>query len=314
MKYQKAFIDIISRHVPEGEKLVDFISRLIHIGKEASYRRIRCDVEFTLSEVVTISKALNINLTSLIIREGGDKVTFNLRSFNDMSATNSFIKRLEGDLNIFEGFKSNYDPTLYTVNRSIPDLFFFPYTYLTKLNLLKIQFNMGVVQPLPISHIAIPESLKEVQRKYWEKLQLFSLVFILGPNLLTSVINDILFFYNLHLISEQEKQLLKDELIAMLETINTSASTGLYMNKEVSFYVSHVTLDLSHTLVTSKGLDASIIDLSYPDSLLSFDEEINQSHLRRLYTIKKGSSLITQSGELNKIAFLNRQKDKLTHL
>ncbi|MBK5720924.1 hypothetical protein JGH11_08580 [Dysgonomonas sp. Marseille-P4677] len=314
MEYQKKLIDIISRYVPEDEKLVDFISGLIHLGKEASYRRIRCEVEFTLSEVVTIAKKLNINLTSLIIREGGEKVTCNLRLIDETSAVHGYIKKIEADLNILEGFEKKSGSTFYTVNRSIPELFYFPYTYLTKLKLFKIQFNKGTVQPLPLAQIDIPDVLSKVRQEYWDEIKLFKLIFILDPNLLTSVVNDISFFYNLNLITEEEKNQLKRELISVLDTINESASTGLYRGKKVSFYVSHVTLALSHSLIVSKGLEASIINLHYPNSLLSFDQEMTQAQMKRLQIIKKCSSLISQSGELNKIAFLNRQREKLYHL
>ena len=311
MDYQKTFIDIIARYVPEDEKLVDFISRLINLGKEASYRRIRGEVEFTLSEVVTISKALNINLTSLIIREGGEKVTFNLRLPEDANPANSNIKKIESDLNVLEGIDKKSDSTLYSVCRSIPDIFYYEHPYLTKLKLLKTQFNIGAVQPLPLSHIEIPNKLLKIQEEYWNELKYFNLTYILAPNLLTSIISDIQFFNNLNLISEQEKQHLKKELISILNIIDETARTGLFRQKEISLYVSHVILDLSHSLIVSKALDASVIDLHYPNSLLSFDREMCQSHLRRIQVIRKCSSSITMSGEPTKISFLSDQKDMI---
>lgn len=314
MNYQKALIDIIAKHVPEGEKLVDFLSRLIFLGKEASYRRIRCEVEFTLSEIVTISKQLNINLTSLIISDGGDKVTFNLRLFEDQNPIDNYIRMLEGNLTIFEGFPNKTDTTYYTVNRTIPYLLAFDCPYLIRLGYLKDQFSGGSLQPLPLSHIKFPTSLAKAQIKYWSIVKQFQLVCILDPNLLTSVINDILFFYKLGLISEGEKMILKEEISSILKTINEVSSTGLFRGKPISFYVSHVTLDLAHSLIVSKDLEVSMIDLHSPNSLVSFDTKMCESHLKRLYTIKKCSSLISQSGEMDKIVFLNRQREKLEFL
>lgn len=314
MNYQKKLIDIISQHVPEGEKLVDFLSQLICLGKEASYRRIRGEVEFTLSEIVTITKQLNINLTSLIISDGGEKVVFNLRLYNENNPINNYIKYLEGNLTIFEGFPNKEETTYYTVNRSIPYLLTFDYQYLKKLEYLKSQFNQGLGQPIPLSHITLPTSLFRIQDKYWNIINQFQLICILDPNMLTSLINDILFFFKLGLISEGEKLIMKDEIKQILEDINESTRTGLYKEKKISFYVSHVTLDLSHSLIVSKELDVSIINLHYPNSLVSFDQQMSQAHLKRLYTIKKCSSLITESGELDKTAFLNRQYEKLNFL
>lgn len=197
MNYQKKLIDIISQHVPEGEKLVDFLSQLICLGKEASYRRIRGEVEFTLSEIVTITKQLNINLTSLIISDGGEKVVFNLRLYNEINPIDNYIKNLEGNLTIFEGFPSKKETSYYTVNRSIPYLLTFDYPYLKKLEYLKSQFNQGLGQPIPLSHITLPNTLFKTQEKYWNVIKQFQLVCILDPNMLTSMINDILFFFKL---------------------------------------------------------------------------------------------------------------------
>lgn len=314
MDYQKKFIEIISRYVPEDEKLVDFISKLINLGKEASYRRIRGEVEFTLSEVVTISKKLNINLTSLIIREGGEKVTFNLRLPDNVNPANSHIKKIEADLNVLEGINKKAESTLFSVCRSIPNIFYLDHPYLTKLKLLQTQFNTGIMQPSPLSHIDIPNKLLKIQEEYWEELKSFNLIYILAPNLLTSITSDILFFHKLNLISDQEKQHLKKELLSILNVIDEAARSGLFRRKEISMYVSHVILDLSHSLIISKALEASVIDLHFPNSLLSFDKEMCQAHMKRIQIIKKCSSLITQSGELTKISFLTNQKEIIDSL
>ena len=314
MQYQKHFVDMIAKYVPEDMKMVDFISNLLFIGKEASYRRLRCEVEFSLSEVATIAKKLNINLTSLIIEEGGDKTTFNLRLFNDGGAANIYQNKIKADLNFLEGFQEKASPIFYRIGKSIPDIILFEYPNLTRLQLLKLQFNADSIQPSPFHEIEITDSIIKYQNEYWKKLQYFKLVFILEPNLLTSIINDISFFHELALISDKEKQMLKEELYDILDILNQSASTGQYKKKDISFYVSHITIDISYSLVTSKTLEVTMIDLNYPNSLLSFDKEISQAQMKRLFNIKKSSALITQSGELYKKSFLNKQKEKLNHL
>ena len=314
MEYQKHFIDIITKHIPQDQKLVDFISKILYIGKEASYRRIRCEVEFSLSEVATIAKALNINLTSLIIEEGGDRITSNLRLFNEGTATNIYQKKIKADLNFLEGFDQKTSPLFFRIDKSIPDIILFDYPYLTKLKLLKLQFNADKIQPLPLNQIELSDSLIKEQNKYWENVKHFKLTFILEPNLLTSIINDITFFHELSLISDKEKELLKEELYSVLDVIDKSASTGLYKAKEILFYVSHITIDISYSVITSKNLDVSIIDLNYPNSLLSFDKKMSDAQMKRLFNIKKSSSLISQSGALYKNIFFNKQRAKLNYL
>lgn len=312
--YQKNFISIITNRLPEGEKLVDFISRLIHVGREASYRRIRCEVEFTLSEVVTIAKTLNINLTSLIIREGGDKVTCNLRLIEDTSIYSVYNKKIEADLNVLEGFEKRSNLTLSFISAAIPDVFYFDFPYLTKLRLLKIQFNNAVLHPMALAQMELPKETATIQARYMKELQLFDLVFILGPDMLTSIVNDIQYFYRFNLITEVEKIALQTELTALLQLIHDIASSGMYLDNKVSMYVSHLSIDISHAVITSRDLEASSIDLQFPNTILSFDQSFTEAQTKNLHIIKKSSSLISQASELEKMNFLNKQRLILSHL
>ncbi|MFT4073573.1 MAG: hypothetical protein QM654_16810 [Dysgonamonadaceae bacterium] len=156
MEYQKTFIDIILTHVPDGEKLVDFIADMIHIGKEASYRRIRCEVEFSLSEIVIIAKRLNINLNSIVISEGGLKTVFNMRFPDDQDPATRFLKRKKGDLFFLEGFFTG-KCFMYCANCYIPDELTYDSPALTKLKLMKYGFvsggkNISLLEKITITH------------------------------------------------------------------------------------------------------------------------------------------------------------------
>lgn len=308
MDYQKTFIDMIANSLPAEEKLVDFISKLINLGKEASYRRIRGEVEFTLTELVIIAKKLNINLTSLILREGGEKTIFNLRLQQESDPYSSYTKTIDAALNVFEGLDKRLGTTHYFACRSIPDVFLAQYPNLCKLQLLKIQFNADGIPPSRLADIIMPQKLLKKQAQYWEELKDIDLVYILAPNLFASTISDILFFYELSLISEEERKALKDELFSLIHDLDETARSGFFRNKELQLYVSHVILDLSHSLIESKIMDASVINLHFPNSLLSFDREVCLAHKKRMQLIKKCSSLISQSGEPAKKKFLATQR------
>lgn len=312
--YQKNFIDIITQRLPEDEKLVDFISRIIHIGREASYRRIRCEVEFTLSEVVIIAKTLNINLTSLIIREGGEKVTCNLRLIEGANVYVNYSKKIEADLNVLEGFDRRCNLKLHLVNNSIPDIFFLNFPSLTKLRLLKVQFHQDVVEPLSFAELVITDSIRELQLKYWNELSNFDISFIIGPDMLLPILNDIQYFVRFNLITIQEKEMLHQELSEFLDVLNEIAKIGFYFNSKIALYLSHLSFNLAQTSITSDDLEASVIDLPYTNSILSFDKSFNDANLESLSRIKKSATLITQSGDLERLSFMKKQQATLSVL
>lgn len=311
--YQKHFIYIISEQLPEGVKLVDFLSDLVHLSKEACYRRIRCEVEFTLSEVVNIAKALNINLTSLVIREGGDKVTCNLRVIKEKNLVDSYVKKLEAELNVLEGFESKSKHSLLMVSKELPELLYFGSTGLMKLRLMKLQLNQGVSNPKGFDQIELSPRLKKVQGVYWEAIQHFNIVLYLGPELLTGMLYDIEYFYKTDMLSLEDKNLLLAEIAEVLDLISDIGSTGAHKGKKIDLYISHLAIELSHTCLVSDGLEATILDLNYPNTLLSFDRTFNQARAHRLQVIKRTSTLISQSGEMEKTAYLNKHRELLRY-
>ena len=312
--YQKHFIHIISEQLPEGVKLVDFISELIHLGKEACYRRIRGEVEFTLTEVVTIAKAMNINLTSLIIREGGDKITCNLRVIKDDSLEQIYIRTLEAELNVLEGFKQKSGHTLHMVCKELPEFLYFASDNLMKLRLMKIELNQDVLPLTPLKKIEITSSIKKIQQLYWQALQDFNLTVYLDPDIVNVLVYDILYFYKVNTLTEQEKALLLSELNEVLDLLSLIGSTGKYKNKDIELYLSYLGLAVSHNYLKSEGLEASIVHLDNPNSVLSFDPAFNKAQEERIRMIKRTSTLISLSGELEKIAYLNKQREIIKNI
>ncbi|MDR2221670.1 MAG: hypothetical protein LBE34_02910 [Flavobacteriaceae bacterium] len=304
---QKNFIEIIVKHLPEGVKLVDFISNLVHLGKEASYRRIRCEVEFTLSEIVIIAKELNINLTSLIIREGGEKVTCNLRLIEEDTPQLTYCKMIEADLNVFEGIDTQSKHLLFTINHTLPLFFTTTSALLTKLRLLKIQFNQGSLNPKKLKDLELTKDIKTINEKYLKAISSFDVEVVMSQDIIANTVLDIDFFFRIGLITEEEQGLLLKELEQTIFLLQEITHTGTWNNKNLQLYVSYLSLDSSHQYIYSNGVQASLLDLHVPNSLLSFDKTFNTMHFNRIEIIKKGATLITKSGEIEKASFFKKQ-------
>lgn len=309
--YQKYFINIISEQLPEGVKLVDFIADLVHLSKEACYRRIRCEVEFTLSEVVVISKALNINLTSLIIREGGEKVTCNLRVLQEENLVDSLIKKLEADINILESFNFKNQCKVFLVCKNIPELLCFNSEGLLKLHLLKMQLNQGKLKPITFDQLELTSIFEKVQKKYWAALEEFKLVVYLGPDIIMGLLHDIEFFSKTNLLTSNNKQQLIQELYDSLAILSNIGSTGKFKDKDIDLYISHMAIEVSQVYLRSKELETTILGLEFPNTLLSFDQSFNATQSHQLNIIRRTSTLITKSGEVEKVAYLNKQRSIL---
>ena len=314
MDYQKIFITIISTYLPKDIKLVDFISDIIHIGKEASYRRIRGEVEFSLTEVITIAKKLNINLNSLIISEGGLRTVFNFRVLSDgIDFEHRYIRRKKSDLYLLEGFCTGNCKMVKT-KKTIPEEFTYDLPFITKLNILKLQFTYNSDKVHLLQDICIPKNIDLMQIEYLERLKTINLSYLFDPNLFLSIVTDILFFKKTGLISNNDIGYLKDELYQVLALVHKMTETGVYKDIPISIYISHRSIDISSTFIKDDNQVASVIELNHNNSLLSFDSGVCQEQEDNLNLMKKYTSLITLAGEIDKIQFFNQQKQLIERL
>lgn len=62
----KQFIEIINERITDKRNLVNIVSDILPIGREAVYRRLRSEVPFTFSEIITTSRALSISVDNII--------------------------------------------------------------------------------------------------------------------------------------------------------------------------------------------------------------------------------------------------------
>ncbi|MFH0894271.1 MAG: hypothetical protein V2A54_07535 [Bacteroidota bacterium] len=68
---QEAFIEMLRTALPPNHSLVNELSDLLDISTDSSYRRIRCETEFTLSEIVKLSGHFHISFDGLCAAETG---------------------------------------------------------------------------------------------------------------------------------------------------------------------------------------------------------------------------------------------------
>lgn len=59
-------IEAVRKKIPAKGNIANLLMNILFIGKEATYRRLRGEVSFTLTEAAIISKKLGISLDAVI--------------------------------------------------------------------------------------------------------------------------------------------------------------------------------------------------------------------------------------------------------
>ena len=124
------------------------------------------------------------------------------------------------------------------------------------------------------------------------------------------LINDIQYFSDIHLISDEMKQNLKEELLKLTDELESIAMKGKTdFGNDVHIYVSQINFEATYSYLETNMLQLSMIRVYSINSLTTLDAQMFQSLKEWIQSLKKFSTLISQSGEMQRIQFFKQQRE-----
>jgi hypothetical protein len=315
--FYKKFIDTLKEVMPEKGKLCNMLVDLLFIEKEAVYRRLRGDVPFSFAEIVKISHHLNISIDTIAgVVSSYRSHPFYLHVqdyFNmtemDYKMSKDYVAAIKkAGNNSYSEFGSTTSVlTLHTIVLHQP---------LFRFQLLKWMYQFGDPGTLrPYSQIILPERLKEYHRQYIEEVQTIKhSYFICDELFLVSLTHDIDYFHSIHLLSDEDVALLKEELIHFLDIFEKLAIKGTYSNgNKIELYISGVKFDASYSYLSSNNIHISMIGAFTLGSVTSLEEQVCEKMKIWMRSLKRTSTIIS-GAEKNRILFFERQREILERL
>ncbi len=304
------FIEAIKHKLPEDIKLVDFISKQINLGKEASYRRLRGDVEFTFSEVVAISANLNLNFESIIGKIADNKSVVETYFIGKKDPHKEYVKTLNQAIDYMKTAASDDRTVVYMICNTLPVELTLRYKQVSKLRFFKWLYQNNLVFNNKFSEIEIPSFVMEAQSNLANLLDQCRIVYIFEENLILSIIRDIKYFSSLNIFSENDKNDLQEELNSFLNDMESLTQSDVNKNnKKVSVYISHVSFESPYIYIESEDRRTIVLKVYSVNTLTSEDPYICNTLKYWIQSIKKYSTLISQSGDIERTNFLRKQRD-----
>ena len=124
------------------------------------------------------------------------------------------------------------------------------------------------------------------------------------------LINDIRYFASIHLISQEYVQKLKRELLQLLHELEEIATRGIFKTgQEVFIYISNINFEATYSYMASSAYHISLVRVFAINSFATRDEQVFNSMKEWIYSLKKFSTLISQSGEMQRIKFFKTQRE-----
>ena len=315
--YNSELIKAMKEKIPSGVYLANTLIDMLYLGKEAVYRRLRGEVPFTLAEAAIISQKMGVSLDKLVGTNMNANAIFDLNIVRQHDPLETYYSIVNNYVRIFREIKDDPMSELCTSSNMIPQTFYLKYELLSKFRMFKWLYQFEKIDiDNHFEDIEMVDKLLERQREFVRESQEFNRTeYIWDDQLFVYLINDIKYFASVHLISHEYVQKLKKELLQLLDELEEIATRGTFKTgKEVSIYIANVNFEATYSYIASSSYHVSLIRVFAINSFASHDEAVFKSVKEWIHSLKKFSTLISQSGEMQRIKFFKTQRELIEGL
>lgn len=310
-------INEMRERVAPKETLANFLTNTLCMGKEAVYRRLRGEVAFTFDEVALISHKLGISIDQIVGNHLSNRATFDLNLQHSPDPVDSYYEILERYLRIFNYVRNDGSTTIYTAANIIPFTLYSSYEYLSKFRLCRWIYQNGKINtPHSLSEMHVPEKVVAAHKKLSETVkQCKKTCFIWDSNIFYSFVKEIKYFAGLNLISEEDVTQLKSELLSLLHELELLSIKGEFSNgNKVAIYLSNINFEATYTYIEKGDFQISLFRVYSINSMDSQNQQICNLQKNWIQSLKRHSTLISESGEVQRITFMEQQKEIIEQL
>jgi len=314
-EFNSNLISAISERIPKKGEQLNFLMNTSSMGKETAYRRLRGDIPFTFSEACTVAKALGISLDNIAKVNRLDKPVFELEISPD--DTNNYIQyKLEQYEQSYSFFTNSPITQIETVCNIIPYAFLFPYENLFRIHSFRLLYQTDTKRnAIKFAERQLPDDLNE------KRIELAKLnhcmpenTIIFDRHIFISFMKHIRYYYSMDLVDDDEMEILKREFLALIDDFENIAIAGKRCDGEGEgckswIYLSNIDFDCNYSYVIGENFERAYMDGIYlMDTISSSDPQICRLHKEWIESLKKYSTLISVSGEMERRAFFDAQR------
>ena len=310
-------IHILREEKIQGESLAGVLMEILCIGKEAVYRRLRGEVPFSFEEASVISRKFGISLDKVAGNCLSDGTRFDLNMPYMADPVDSYCDILKRYTHFFGALKNDPSTDVCTAANVVPYTFYSPYESLSRFRLYRwVYQHRNSPVPLALSELEVSEQVKELHFKLSDEIrQSPRTSFIWDVSLFESFIKEVRYFYRLGLITDAELEVMRKDMLLMLDETEALAAAGEFSRgKTLDIYLSHLNFEASYSYIEKKDFQICLFRVYATNTMDSQNVGICSIQKDWLQFLKRHSTLISQSGEIQRITFFNAQREAVGHL
>lgn len=304
-------VNAVKEKLPSKDNLANALMDILYIGKEAIYRRLRGEVPFTLTEAAVISRKLGISLDKMIGVSFRDNAVFDMNIVSSDKPFEAYYSILEKQVDLFRSVKEDETSEIGTSSNIIPQTLSLKYNMLSKFRLFKWMYQNENIKCKHFEEMEIPQKMVEKQKEYSDLVSHIHSVDYIWDNMIFShLVNDIQYFCSIHLITDEDKDMLKEELFLLIDEMEELSARGKSKaGNDVKIYISNINFEATYSYLDTSSTQLSLIRIYSINSITTQDQEMFRGLKEWIQSLKKFSTLISESGEMQRIQFFKQQRE-----
>ena len=315
--FYQGFLAAIQQKIPQRAMLANTLTDLLDIEKDAVYRRLRGDANFTFTEMALIARNMGISLDSIAGIENLQSKPSKMNISRQVNPTEFDYEMFEGHVNLLKSIKDEPATKIWGAGNLLPHYLYQDYEYLTRFYRFLWNQLSGYGTTCPYHEIIVPERLLVLQKEtclYARHIS--STLYVFDSMVFQRLATNIRYFARIRLINEDDVQLIRNDLIDLLNNLEKLAIRGKHEDtgNEVSIFISDMDCDTNYSCLKSRNIQMTLFWAFILNAIVSMDDEVFNETTTWIRSLQRTSTLISFSGEITRNAFFNAQRKIIERL
>jgi len=310
--YYQEFMSALHNRIPHKATLANTITDMLAIDKDAVYRRLRGEVNFSFTEMAIIAKGLGISLDNIARVENTQTKPATINISRQVNPTESDYEMFEGHVNLLKAIKDEAHTKILEAGNIFPHYLYHEFFNIARFYQFRwCQASSFGDSSLSYHEVSIPERFQALQKEtcYYAKF-IKSTQYVLDHLVFQRLVTNIKLFARVRLIRDEDVALMKGELIGLMNYLEKLAVKGRHeeTGNEVSIYISDINFETNYSCLQSKNVKLTLLRTYILNAVVSFDDEVFKETSSWIRSLERMSTLISVSGEKIRSTFFETQR------
>ena len=311
------FLETLAARYSKRAKLVEALMDLLNLEREAVYRRLRKDVLFSPYEIVKMASTWNFSLDEITNINAGT-ISFTMKAINYLNPSEEEFGDIQKRVRRLEHLKKTEDSEYMAVCNRLPRSLTTGYPILYRFDIFRWAYQYGNEEVMPrFSETAISKQhLQEMADHAYLMKYVSNLSYIWDSRIFEHIVHEILYFHSILLITNEEKELLKNEILTLLDYMSGVASRGCFpeTKRKVNLYISKICIDTNYSYFYTEKLKICRIHAFEKHDIFTFDSKMVEDFRTWMQLKKRTSIQISEVDEQSRIDFFMKQRELVESL